>query len=147
MVGTSLMRTQFIESLILGVIIGATVLIVRWLVPNRLLFEVASIVVAAVLLTLVQLILIRRQNNTPAEGSPAAPPLAIPEAQTPIHSPQFGWAQPGNAEQPEIGEPTPVFGASDLHPTAVQAAIGEDQNGVASDPFAQEAGETEKKVV
>jgi hypothetical protein len=142
------MRTQFIESLILGVIIGAAVLLARWLVPNRLLFEVGFIVVAAVLLTLVQLILVRRRSEAPSEASPpAAPPLAVQEAQTPIHSPQLGWAQPGNAELPAIGEPTLIQAANEPYPTAIQVVADEDQHGVASDAVAQETGETEKKVV
>ncbi len=91
------MRTQLIESVVIGIAIGGIVLIARLISPAQALIQLGIILIGAILLFVIQAFLVRKELKVTPQPASETPP---PEAPAPItappsmlHSPHLGWAE------------------------------------------------------
>jgi hypothetical protein len=116
------MRTNLVDSLIVGLAIGGVVLLARWLHGTPLL-ELSAILLGGLFVTILHILLTGRRAAQPAPAPPE-PAEPLPE-QAPLHSPRMEWGADGGpsparrASEPEETEddsrPARPNGAADRY--------------------------------
>ena len=109
------MRTQLIESVVVGTMIGGIVLFARWLVPDQALIQLGMLLIGAILLIVFQRFLVRADPTQPpiqttpvvAEQPAPEPPAPIPPPPTMLHSPRLEWADSADSNQLDMEGVTP----------------------------------------
>lgn len=101
------MRTQLIECVVVGAMIGGIVLFARWLVPGQALIQLGMLLIGAIVLIALQRFLVRADPAQPptqpslvvAEQPAPEPPAPIPPPPTMLHSPRLEWADNADSHQ------------------------------------------------